>query len=459
MKFCLLEQCLPYGDKHPFAQKMLQHFEKLGSPLKSIRKYPTLGDQHGRFLTAGYRSVQALTLWDLWQDPSSLPLQEGVNKVEQFDEWEEFALFSSHYFLLEAVKSSCVSTCDNGMRYIVKPQPFKSQPDNTPRVERLTFPLTSSPNNGQERRFGAITSINQDTFGFHGGIGNKGRMANTDRYRLSSCEAQCERFPDPPFDTPARACHTVTRLPNGKDLLTGGRTSPDEALNGCWLRSSNGWKAVGDLPIPLYRHCATAVRVDIGDDHAGVLVFGGRTTNGVAVSRWFLWRETKGWEELYGHSLPKNYEAVGFTPRFGATLATSHDRSGLLFGGMTELGVFYKYVWEWSIEVCGTDNLRILLRHREDIHITPRLGACIVGSPTGFLLIGGIFESSIPSGEDVLFITNNKRQEINSPREWMTNSVNLDFGSSRPLFVGHAAHWVGNQVLIIGGGAVCFSFG
>src|SRR5271156_5877915 len=102
--FCLLEQGLPDGRDHPFAETMLHHFEKLNTPLRSIHAYSGAHDQTQRFFAAGYTTVRVQSLWELWSDPDFLsPSQRlALDKVEPFDEWEELALFASHYFLLTA---------------------------------------------------------------------------------------------------------------------------------------------------------------------------------------------------------------------------------------------------------------------------------------------------------------------------------------------------------------------
>lgn len=98
--FILLEQILPAGRDHPFAKTMLSHFDKT-APLQSVTQYPTLGDQRSRFADAGWRSGSARTLWDLWNDVDS-STREHLQSIEPFDEWEEFALFCSHYVFLIA---------------------------------------------------------------------------------------------------------------------------------------------------------------------------------------------------------------------------------------------------------------------------------------------------------------------------------------------------------------------
>ena len=88
--------------------KMVAHFEKLQTPLRSIYKYPSLHDQQCRFMGHGWSSVDVKNLWDVWCEASivSLTQRKALDEIEPFDEWEEFILFASHYFLLVAVKSS-----------------------------------------------------------------------------------------------------------------------------------------------------------------------------------------------------------------------------------------------------------------------------------------------------------------------------------------------------------------
>src|SRR2546423_123299 len=102
--FCMLQQYLPEGADHPFAETMLKHFEKLNTPLRSVHEYPDIHSQTQRFFALGYEKVNARNLWRLWSDPLFLsPSQRlALDKTEPFDEWEEFALFASHYILVIA---------------------------------------------------------------------------------------------------------------------------------------------------------------------------------------------------------------------------------------------------------------------------------------------------------------------------------------------------------------------
>ncbi|TIC97755.1 tRNA wybutosine-synthesizing protein 4 [Colletotrichum higginsianum] len=103
-EFCLLEQILPDGPDHPFAHTMLKHFNKLNTQLKSVHRYPTIASQKKRFESLGWPSTESWTLWETWSDDLFMTAAErrALDTVEAFDEWEEFALFASHYFVIVA---------------------------------------------------------------------------------------------------------------------------------------------------------------------------------------------------------------------------------------------------------------------------------------------------------------------------------------------------------------------
>ncbi|KAL8695967.1 MAG: hypothetical protein Q9201_007884 [Fulgogasparrea decipioides] len=458
VRFCLLEQFLPDGESHPFARKMLQHFENLCTPLKSVSFYSSLKNQEFRFLQAGYDTVHARSLWHLWQDDSAVAVDSRLrlNTLEPFDEWEEFALFASHYFILEAVKGSSALTSPNMTDPDLKQQIPERQPDAEnssfiPENLEHVLEISSIADSARCRRFGAIIPSSGNTVSLHGGLSNQGRLEDTDGYWLTGFDANGERssgLPDPPSSIPARLCHTITALSDCKCLLVGGRESPDRALSGCWFRSSAEWRAVEDLPIPLYRHCAAAVASDT--EEAAVLIFGGRTTGGPAVNRWFLWQETTGWNEVLTSS-------ENLKPRFGAAMASTGSHCGLLLGGMTEEGSFCDEIWEWTVTYGRGQNPTLVLNAQQGIDVAPRMGACLVQSPIGLLLIGGVSTSLIPKEEEIVLVT--KKGHDQSFYVLKPALPSTGYGDLRALLVGHAAYVCGDTLLIAGGGAVCFSFG
>lgn len=62
-RFCLLEQVLPDGIDQPFAQTMMAHFDKIGTPINALQKYPTTLAQQSRFSGLGWDKVDVQNLW------------------------------------------------------------------------------------------------------------------------------------------------------------------------------------------------------------------------------------------------------------------------------------------------------------------------------------------------------------------------------------------------------------
>jgi hypothetical protein len=84
---------------------MLAHFKKLQASIYAIERYLPLQQHCSRFLDAGWTSLEiARNLWDLWSDDAFTPpsVRRKLDTIEPFDEWEEFALYGGHYFLLVA---------------------------------------------------------------------------------------------------------------------------------------------------------------------------------------------------------------------------------------------------------------------------------------------------------------------------------------------------------------------
>ncbi|KAL8891899.1 MAG: hypothetical protein Q9215_001111 [Flavoplaca cf. flavocitrina] len=455
VRFCLLEQLLPDGQEHPFALKMMQHFANLGTPLRCVQRYPLLQDQETRFLRAGFHSVKARTLWNLWQDQSAVAsdLRLHLNKVEPFDEWEEFALFSSHYFILEAKKSLAHPLNSKDQEDVI-PQDLASESQShvqeSPSIavdDKLVLNVLSSQSK-HHRKFGATIPFSEKAIGIHGGIVDKGRSNSTSLYQDISLEDKDAVYSSPPMGIEARACHTITALDDRRCLLAGGRTSPDNALHDCWLYHSGQWKSVDKLPIPLYRHGATSVGYGTAD--VGVLIFGGKTTGGIVTKRWFLWKETIGWQEVYPL-------AEELTPRFGATIASTSPHFGILLGGMGEDGLLCDETWTWNLEYGKDKDSALQLNSVKDFPIAPRFGAHLVWWSGGLFIIGGVSTTLITMEEEILRLSNESFGNVNMSTMLEPTAINIDFGQ-RPLLVGHATCTAGNALVIAGGGAVCFSF-
>jgi tRNA wybutosine-synthesizing protein 4 len=78
---------------------MCAHFNKLGSPLKCILKYPTKEDQIARYSSFGY-NASAVRMIDFYRQIISQEERTRVRKLELFDEYEQWHLKCTHYVIL-----------------------------------------------------------------------------------------------------------------------------------------------------------------------------------------------------------------------------------------------------------------------------------------------------------------------------------------------------------------------
>lgn len=239
-KFCLLEQLLPEGINHPFANTMMAHFDKLQTPLKAVQKYPTTTDQCERFKNLGWPIVSVCNLWELWgsSDFASISERKELDKIEPFEEWEEFALFGCHYFLLVADTTSIPSETLGSKSKIQEDQSRAS--GCSERGTQYRFSYEEYPKAQGCNRFAAALQIrgqnrSRDAIGVFGGMGQSTRINSVDIYsddEGTSVPLQlrvASSFPS------SRMCHTITDIGDECALLVGGRTSPDNALADCWI--------------------------------------------------------------------------------------------------------------------------------------------------------------------------------------------------------------------------------
>lgn len=435
---------------------MLSHFDKLQASITAVKLYLSLSEQSNRFLKAGWSTLMlARNLWDLWSDDEFTPpaVRRGLDAVEPFDEWEEFALFGGHYFLLVATNAErrrSTETCDSENAIVDGCMEANDAGAITLQSWKQSDDATLKP-----RRFNATFTLDKDTIAAHGGQGTQARLPGLDiLQREDSNDQTCK-----PPPAAVRMCHTITPMRDAEALLVGGRGSPAQAFADCWHFRNKIWTKVDDLEIARYRH--TAVSVALGGDESqdrGVLIFGGRSSNGTALDDCILWTATDGW-----HSIP--VDGPRPSARYGAAMSTMHAAQGLaswglLTGGIGADGTVVKdALWEWSVHATPTPRLKFQDRTNDIRSNAPRsaharIGASLVAWGDALLMIGGISADGIHSlAEDFLLLTpSSKEVKIEYPA--------MQLPTKWPLLVGTGAVAVSrNEVALVGGGAVCFSMG
>ena len=371
-EFCLLEQIIPQGPDHPFAKTMLKHFEKLNTPLKSVREYPTLDSQRVRFQSRGWEQVDLWDLWEAWAGDDFLSSAErsALDDIEPFDEWEELMLFGRHYFVMHARATRTPGASQSVNEESVKEESVKEESVKEESVKEESVkeeigyyvpilgmdmvPITHSK--PIKRRFGNAfvgSTLEGERFGYHMfGLGNDSRSDTYDLYALNKTTSPHKL---PLRGPPPRMCSTLTDLGEYGLLLVGGRSSPGKAFSDCWLLSKMSqptWTRTWDLPVPLYRHCATRLK---GSSLS--LIIGGRTgASGVSQDS-FVFHPEKGWLKCRMSGVPPE-------PVFGAVACNSLDRcapktfKGLLCGGMLRDGTISSKKYAWQLDMSGVEVCR-----------------------------------------------------------------------------------------------------
>lgn len=411
----------------------------------------------------------------------------SLDNIEPFDEWEEFALFASHYFLLitsskNDTQSLLIATSKNTQSRMSDGSEQHSTPRTGPvsdigsesqyQRELPIFNMDFQQNHGPRgrRRYAAV--IEQPTagaVGVHGGHGLQTRLASTDVYALSSTEVKDSDHP--PFNIPARMCHTVTSMKGNQCLLVGGRASPAAAMGDCWHKKDGVWSQTESLPAPRYRQGATPVACK--DGQTKVLIFGGKDGPSRVLTDWCIWDARTGWQIL-----PVIDKAP--VPRFGALLASLTEDTGIIFGGMRQDGVVYKDFWIWRLVWSGNEirgiNCELFTVNSKPVPSSRewpgRFGATLTPTKWGLTIAGGVSGDGCLLRRDEIMVLDTKTilEYIRAHGLKAIRRVefpvlsHLDFDNPndapRPLLIGHSTSAARpGKVQILGGGAVCFSFG
>lgn len=458
-EFCLLEQILPDGSGHPFAETMLNHFEKLKTPLKSVFEYPSLEAQNRRFSRLGWPHVETVNLWQAWNDDKwmSASKRRELDIVEPFDEWEEFALFASHYCLVIANNpgSDAVSSVKDGA-IVAKCLPPQRYP-------RLLFHAYSGTRG--RRRFGAAMQtrdeLGEQVFANTFGLGTNDRLRSCDLYAFGSLAAGMR----PHIVGPSRrVCHAIADLGQFGRLLIGGRTSPTSALRDCWHYSTeqNTWSPSDDLPLPLYRHGVA----QLGRSNMTILI-GGKSDSSTIFTGCLMHRPGSGW---IGCSI----SGSAYQPVFGASLIcfkTHHlinndsefptlQFEGILAGGLKEDGTLGAQILRWTLKVPadGTPTISFepIISSTNIESLVCRFGASALLLDGEHVAIVGGFQHDgvVPRLHEILVVNNLKRRPEVVSCCSLTTSDEPSATTPRPLLIGTAVSLAEDgRLLVMGGGA------
>ncbi|KAK9246476.1 S-adenosyl-L-methionine-dependent methyltransferase [Lipomyces tetrasporus] len=421
-QFALLEQILPAGADHPFARTMLRHFNHLNTPIKSVSTYPTVEDQIKRFATRGWKSVTCTDLHTFWRNSVSAEEKSRMEKIEHFDEWEEFFLFCQHYILLVASTSS--HTANGIVPVSIRPSTI----DRAWTIDSVECPLL-------RRRWGATASKSDTSIVYFGGLSPTTRL---DTSLLVTSDDDTPFFVKSTTSPSPRMCHAIAALSPGRFLMTGGRGSPAAPLSDCWTFSSvsNEWEQTTPMPGARYRHVMAAISL------GQVIVFGGQVDD-ASSAEWLLFdAESSSWTELecevkLGMRLSPGFCWLG--------------KYGILSGGFNRFGDVYDEVYKWSVS--GNMIILELVSNQIVKDNLVRAGCQMVSwAEDSVLLVGGIQSHGILQMNDSFKIINFT--------EMSTTNIEVHSQDNFPMLIGCSVHITKDkEIVVVGGGAVCFSFG
>ncbi|KAM9804463.1 tRNA wybutosine-synthesizing protein 4 [Neosynchiropus ocellatus] len=467
--FIMYEQIHP---NDPFGQIMQDHFLKLNSKIHALQKYPDTGAQMRRFLERGWDECVCLDMNNFYLKLIPEAERRRVETLEPFDEFEEWHQKCSHYFILTASRGPLMAAA-------LLAHPHAS----------LDFSLSWSSTVLKVR----TTTVSVEGLGMTSSVVDRGQVllvGGCSRVGRGKQTRVLHRGPggwmcvsvEPSEVLGVRLYHTSTPLPGGGALIYGGRSSPLNSVKGDPIRVTVAHKnssavsdsgeqnealelvtermvCAGAAPAPRWRHSATVVR------HRGehlVVVFGGKNESVMFLADTaFLSLEQKRWTQLpvEGAAPEARHSHSASAYQGGVVIFGGLGMSGEALGDLallrpTERG----FRWETlplnpppgprSVKLCSLPNFSVsplviwCYRYSHRSHVIGR-HLCVVGGVW-------LHSDQVPG---VVLINLDTYTSVEFPLD--TTSV------PRPLMLhSFCSELMGQtELLLIGGGGNCFSFG
>ncbi|XP_077392578.1 tRNA wybutosine-synthesizing protein 4 isoform X1 [Festucalex cinctus] len=439
--FVMYEQFHP---QDPFGHIMQEHFLKLNSTLHALRQYPDTHAQRQRFLDKGWEQCACLDMNEFFL--RLIPDDERcrVECLEPFDEYEEWHQKCSHYFILTASQGSLTAQA-----LLVHPEvPLQCPSWGPTSLVVKTEPVCVEG-------FGmASTLLDGGHVLLTGGSCRTGRGAPS-RVLYQGLEGWRSVHAKPSAHSSVRLYHSVTSISGGAAVIYGGRSSPVNPIRGLLkvtlhLEGSPGPEDVVELreeqmectgahPPLRWRHSATLV-CHKGKDF--LFVFGGKNESETVLGDGcFLDLDQQHWTEVAveGAAPEARHSHSACSYQGGLVLFGGHGRRGEPLGDIMVMKPNERgFYWE-SVDVQPPP--------------CPRYshGAHVIGDH--LIVVGGVWlHSEAVPGVAIINLSRRCSVEISL----VTTSVPwpLMLHSFCSELIQKEA-----QLILIGGGGNCFSFG
>lgn len=459
-EFCLLEPTLPDGSLFPSAQAMLLQLAKDKAPAKSVEHYPTVDSQQKRFEALGWPDARARSWWHAWSDPLCMsPKQrKALDKVEDFDDWEEFVHFASHHCVLHARTAALLPEPPS--------QDSLTEETGLPGFPTKTVDVTFSPSittkSVSPRRSGAPmvlqTILGQNVVANMFGQGPDGQLRSCDLYSNSNDPEAASGIVLPQGGPGARSCFTLTDLGDSGYLLAGGKGSHAAPFSDCWIfkKDTHQWVETHSLPLPLFRHSVER----LGNSKL-VLLAGGRLDFTTAHSNFLVFHPSLGWVRCSVKGTLQPPALYGcFLSCTGPIQRNPSAFRGILAGGMTTDGVVFDETLEWVLDVSNITEPAITfepITSRWPTQLLARYGAVSARAGDWVVVAGGVGTTgTLPASQEIVrFRACGERSEAYECLDFVHR---LGPEARRPFFTGASIVALNSsEVAIIGGGTPCFS--
>nr|XP_034970871.1 tRNA wybutosine-synthesizing protein 4 [Zootoca vivipara] len=453
--FILYEQIHP---EDPFGRVMQNHFSRLNSHLRSLAQYPNCKAQRSRFLQRGWTECSIVNMNEFYRHVVLGEERQRIQALEPFDEFEEWHLKCSHYFILVASKGETPSP------NLLFPGLEAPLTRSLPCFAGTVAASACAPVSGL-RRYGHRSVIiaphvilTIGGFGDHGGRHCRLTELHALIKQKDAWQESSVTLAEPGDAWDGRLFHSLTLLQAGWAVVFGGRRSPVKpALEVHCLRVLESASASAssplrveltrllppqDLPLPRWRHTATKV---VHQGEAYLFVYGGCCSRQAVLADWcFLHLKEEG--KISCQQIPVD----------GPVPAGRHSHSACGWAG----GVLITGGLDAAEQPLGTI---LFLRpagkgfqwHSVETHppISPRYSHTAHVHRGRLLLVGGVwFHAPSVPGVTVIDLA------TGLTAEYCIDTASLEW----PLMLhNHSSVFLPDEeeLLLLGGGGNCFSFG
>ncbi|XP_051566377.1 tRNA wybutosine-synthesizing protein 4 [Myxocyprinus asiaticus] len=442
--FVMYEQIQP---DDPFGRVMQNHFMKLNSTIHALKQYPDTVAQTQRFIQKGWEKCVCMNMNQFYFDLLPDGERQRVERMEPFDEFEEWHEKCSHYFILTASKGSLTSNA-----LLTSPK-VSSIPRMTQRAEHPSLVVQPMCGSAFVEAVGMASAVlRPGIILLTGGCGRGGRdtAARVLIKEQSAWKCACV---EPQGDRVVSLYQSLTSVPGGGAVLFGGRTSPLNPL-GSIVRvtfalddhpsenkvqlSFKNMVCTGIGPKPRWRHTSTFIS---HREKTFLFVYGGRTEKDpVLGDTHFLSLEDKHWTEV---------PVDGVAPEARHSHSACPYGEGLvIFGGLGREGRPLGDAFHLRPMLSGFCWERMNL----DPPPVPRYSHSAHVIDEKLVVVGGVWHQAdgVP-GVAVINLTTGGCVEIQLDTSCVPWPLMLHSFCSELL--------EGSEMMLMGGGGNCFSFG